>query len=667
MPAARSTTAVLRFAGSLRKGVVFAPLAFHRLTEFNMRIVMLPLVLSLLQPAAASVTGNRPGPRERQDIPADYRWDVSRIYPDWATWEADLGRFDQLIAGYAALEGRLAEGAAVLLETQLRGDEMGQLAYKLYRYPQLQRDTDLRDNALLGRLQQVQTVFAKWRTATSWFTPELLALPQQQVTEWIDSTPGLAPYRFPLLDLYRQQLHVLDAEQERLLSLFSKFNGSPATVFGQLSTADAVFPEVTFGNGETFTMTYAGYARALRMLRNQADRRLAFESHFQVFSANRNTYAAIYTALLERNWANAQARRYSTTLEAALDDHAIPVAVVDNLIATVRANTAPLQRYHRLRREVLGLESYHLFDGSIPLVDRVREYTYEQALPLVLESLEFYGDAYLKQARQLLEGGFTDVYESVGKRAGAYSAGVYGVGPYTLLNYNDTLDSVFTLAHELGHSMHTVLADTHQPFATASYTIFVAEVASTMNEKLLLQVLLDRARDPEERIALILHQIEGIVGTFYAQVLFADFERQAHRAIESGQPMTADTLAEIYRQLLLDYYGDAVDHDPLYELTWARIPHFYNSPYYVYQYATCYASSSVIYERLNSLPEGAQRTAAIEQYLDLLRAGGNDHPMEQLRKAGVDLAQPEAITAVAHELDRLVGLLEAEMKPRRSR
>lgn len=628
---------------------------------------MLILGLSMLPPAAATVTGSRPAIRDRSEIPEQYRWDFSMIYPDWSSWEADLRHFSGLIEAYTKLRGRLAEGPEVLLESQLRGDEMGQLAYRLYRYPQLQRDTDLRDNTLLSRLQEVQSVFARWRTATAWFNPELLAIPEDQVRSWIDATPGLAPYRFPLLDLFRQQRHVLNADQEHLLSLFSKFNGAPPTVYGQLSTADAVFPEITFSTGETASMTYAGYTRALRTLRRQEDRRLAFEGHYQTFARNRNTYAAIYAALLERNWATAQARNYENTLQAALDDHAIPTAVYENLIATVRANTEPLRRYHRLRREVLGLEQYHLFDGSIPLVDRVREYPYDESLPLVLESLEFYGDDYVDKARRLLEGGFTDVYENEGKRTGAYSAGVYGVGPYTLLNYNDTIDAVFTLAHELGHSMHTVLADEHQPFATANYTIFVAEVASTMNEKLLLQVLLDRVTDPEDRIALILHQIEGIVGTFYAQVLFADFERRAHKVVEAGGPVTADTLSVLYRDLLRDYYGDAVDHNALYDLTWTRIPHFYNSPYYVYQYATCYASSSVIYERLMGLPEGPERAAEIERYLELLRAGGNDHPMEQLRRAGVDLTQPETIEAVAHELDRLVSLLESELAPLRSR
>lgn len=625
---------------------------------------MLFLTSAVFWGAASASTSGRPTTRNRAEIPAEYRWDFSRIYPSWEAWEADLASFDGMISGYEGLRGRLGSGPEVLLEAMTRGDEMGQLAYKLYRYPQLQRDTDLRDNTLLGRLQQVQTVFAKWRTATAWFSPELLTLPEPQVVAWIEATPGLAPYRFPLLDTFRQQRHVLDAEQERLLSLFSKFNGAPGTVYGQLSTADTQFPEVTFSNGDKVVVSYAAYARALRTLREQADRRLAFEGHYDTFVRNKNTYAAIYTALLERNWAVAQARKYENTLEAAIDDNAIPTSVVENLIATVRTQTAPLQRYHRLRRQVLGLEKYYLYDGSVPLVDHVHEYSYDAALPLVLESLAPYGEDYVAKARRLLEQGFTDVYENEGKRAGAYSAGVYGVGPYTLLNYNDTLDSVFTLAHELGHSMHTVLADEHQPFATASYTIFVAEVASTMNEKFLLQVLLDRAQDRDERVALILHQIEGITGTFYAQVLFADFERQAHRLVEEGKPVTADSLSEIYRQLLVDYYGDAVDQDSRYDFTWTRIPHFYNSPYYVYQYATCYASSSVIYDRVQAEPAGPARTAAVERYLDLLRAGGNDHPMEQLRRAGVDLTQPEAIESVARELDRLVTLLETELLPK---
>ena len=329
------------------------------------------------------------------------------------------------------------------------------------------------------------------------------------------------------------------------------------------------------------------------------------------------------------------------------------------LVDTVRGGTAPLQRYARLRKKLLGVEAYHLYDASIPIFKSDRVYPYDEVKDLVIASVAPLGPDYTAKYRKFVAGGRIDVFENEGKRSGAYSAGVYGVGPYLLLNYNDTLDAVFTFAHEAGHAMHTVLSYETQPFVTADYTIFVAEVASTTNERFLLDKLLATTADPRERFLLLQHAVDSIVGTFYTQVLFADFELQAHQLAEQGQPVTAEVLCGIYGKLLKDYYGDAVTIDDLYRYTWTRIPHFYNSPYYVYQYATCFASSAKLFKDMTTGDE-VSRQAATERYLTLLRSGGNDHPMAQLQKAGVDLTQRQTVQAVIDQMEELVSRMETE-------
>jgi oligoendopeptidase F len=380
-----------------------------------------------------------------------------------------------------------------------------------------------------------------------------------------------------------------------------------------------------------------------------------------VYEATVNTYASLYNGVLQRDWFYAQARNYRSTLDAALHGNDIPTAVVENLIEATRTGTEPLRRYHRLRKRVLGLDAYHSYDTSIPLVDFERKYPYEDVLEWLPASVARLGPEYQRLMREVLGGQSLDVYENPGKRSGAYSAPVYGVQPYMLLNYNDTLDAVFTLAHEMGHSMHTVLAHARQPFIYAGYTIFVAEVPSTLSEALFLEYMLERTTDERERIVLLQHAIDGITSTFYTQVLFADFELQAHRLVEDGKPVTADVLGDIYFGLLRAYHGDALDYDERSRVTWARIPHFFGTPYYVYQYATCYASSAHLMTQISSGSLG-ERMAAVERYRALLEAGGSDHPMVLLRRAGVDLGRPEPVRAVVARLDTLVTELEDALR-----
>jgi oligoendopeptidase F len=391
--------------------------------------------------------------------------------------------------------------------------------------------------------------------------------------------------------------------------------------------------------------------------REQSDRQKAFLAHYGTYDASLNTYATLYHGVCQRDWFHARARGYQTTLEAALHGNAIPRAVVDTLISATRAGVDPLRRYHRLRRRALGLERYCPYDFSIPIVEWNQRYAYADMLAPIVDAVAPLGDAYQARMWRGFRERWIDVYENDGKRSGAYSAPVYGVHPYMLMNWADTLDDVFTLAHEMGHTMHTMLSHERQPFVYSDYTIFVAEVPSTLSEALLLEHWLARTTDRRERIVLLQHAIDNITSTFYTQVLFADFELAAHERVERDEPITAEVLNELYKERFEAYYGDSVDMEPLTPITWARIPHFFNTPYYVYQYATCFATAAKIAKSITDGPPAA-RSAAVDRYLTLLGAGGSDHPMTLLQQAGVDLSEPSTINAVVDQLESLVGRLE---------
>jgi oligoendopeptidase F len=597
----------------------------------------------------------------RDEIPDRFKWNLKGIFEDWDAWQEGYQQLDGKLDEFAALRGTLAGGAGRILAALKLRDEIGQLEYKVWYFASLWHDQDQRDNVINARRQQVQILFGKAAQAGAWFDPELLQIPLPTVQQWIADLPELAVYRFVLEDLYRQQEHVLDEKGEHLLSLSSRFSSAPNDAYAALSTADVKHPVVKLPSGTDVTLTYGQYRAILATNRSQADRAAAFQEFHKIFEANVNTYASLYNAVLQRDWFHAQARGYRTTLDAALHANNIPPAVVENLIAQTKAGTEPLRRYHRLRKKALGLATYHTYDATVPLVEFDRRYQYEDVLHWLPASVAPLGPDYQRQLRAILDGQCIDVYENPGKRSGAYSAPVYGCQPYMLLNYNDTLDAVFTLAHEIGHSMHTVLAHAHQPFVYAGYTIFVAEVPSTLSEGFFLNYMLEQTTNEAERIGLLQHAIDGIVGTFYTQVMFADYELQAHRLVEAGKPVTSDVLAEIYFGLLQAYHGDAIDYDQQSRLTWARIPHFYSTPYYVYQYATCFASSAQLMKELTTGPE-PERRAAIDRYLMLLKAGGSDHPMTLLQRAGVDLSQPEPVRAVVAQLDTLVSELEAALE-----
>jgi oligoendopeptidase F len=606
------------------------------------------------------------GPRDRAAVEERYTWQLNDIFAGWTEWEAACRALSDAIDRFSALQGTLGQGGERLLEALQTMDAAGQLAYKVWYFVALKYDEDQRDNEANARRQDVQALLARWTQVTSWFNPELLKIPLDTLRRWMEQSDPLAVYRFALEEVYRLQEHVLDENGERILALSARVQDSAHEAYEALSTADIKYPTVTLSDGQVVQVTYSKYRAMLDTCRVQADRALAFTALHETFAVNVNTYAALYNAVLQRDWFSARARHYEATLDAALFGNAIPRSVVETLVSTAKGGVQPFRDYHRLRRQLLQLDKYHVYDTSLPVLEFDQRYDYDQVLEWLVESVAPLGPEYQALLKTGLTSRWIDVYENLGKRSGAYSAPVYGVHPYMLLNYNDTLDAVFTLAHEMGHSMHTLLTHDAQPFVYSNYTIFVAEVPSTLSEALLLEHMLVRSNDPRERAVLLQHAIDGILGTFYTQVLFADFELQAHRLVEDGKPVTADSLGEIYFSLLHEYYGDSLDYDELSRVTWARIPHFFASPYYVYQYATCYASSAKLIREITTGPASARRTA-VERYLQLLRAGGSNHPMVLLAEAGVDLRAADTVRAVVDELGHLVARLQRELEQLGSR
>lgn len=595
---------------------------------------------------------------KRDNVGQEYKWNLSDIYENYSAWEKDFEKVSELKKELAGFKGQFGNEGK-LLEFFQKQEEMDKISYKLYRYPQLARDLNSSDKEAVEHLQKVQFLFAEISTELSWVNSELVEN-RENIEKWIEKKE-FDDYRFGLKNLFRLQKHILEEKESKLLSYYSSFFSAPRSIYSEVTVMDVEWPQVTLSSGEKVDVTPANYSKILSTNRNQEDRKLMFETFYTIYEKKKNTIAAIYNSILQKGIASKKAYNYDSFLLSHLESDNIPEEIYLNLVNTAKNNTKPLQRYLKLRKRILGLEKYYNFDGSINLIEFDKEYEYDDAKEIVLNSVAPLGKDYVEKMKKAISEGWLDVFEAKGKRTGAYSAGVYGVHPYMLLNYNKTLDSVFTLAHELGHTLHTLYSDENQPFSMADYTIFVAEVASTFNERLLLDYMLENTNDPKERIALLEQEIGNIVGTFYFQALLADYEYQSHKLAEAGEPITAEVLSKIMEDLFDKYYGDIIEKDDLIYIFWARVPHFFNSPFYVYQYATCFASSAILYEKMINSSDEIEKKQALDKYIQLLSSGGNDFPMEQLKKAGVDLSKIETIEAVAKQFDLLLDKLEVEI------
>ena len=594
--------------------------------------------------------------KDRKTIEQKYKWNLNDIYENYDMWESDLEKFEKLAKEVPKYKGQIKNSSEKFVELELLMEKIARLLDRLYLYPYMLKDLDSTDEMTSIKMQEIEMIYTKFGTETAWIAPEMLEIPEETMNEWIKKHPELEERKFGLSEMYRLRKHVLSEDKEQLLSHFSQFMGSSSDIYGELSISDMKWNTVKLSTGEELAVSNGVYSKILATNRNQEDRKLAFEALYKSYENSKNTFAAIYRAIIQQNVASCNARSYESCLDRALENKNIPKEVYFSLVNSAQENTAPLRRYIELRKKALKLKEYHYYDNSINIVDYNKVFKYDDAKEIVLNSVKPLGEDYQAKMKRAISEGWLDVFETKNKRSGAYSINIYDVHPYMLLNYQETMDAVFTLAHELGHTLHSIHSSEAQPYSTADYTIFVAEVASTFNERLLLDYMLENSDDSLEKIALLEQALGNIVGTYYIQTLFASYEYEAHKMIEEYKAVTPDILSDIMYSLFKKYFGDSVTIDELQKIIWSRIPHFFRSPFYVYQYATSFASSAKLYENLKTNPESR------EKYLTLLKSGGNNHPMEQLKLAGVDLTKKESFDSVAKEFDRLLDVLEEELK-----
>ncbi len=588
----------------------------------------------------------------RDQIEEKYRWDLSSIFPDDAAFEAALEAAKELPAQFAAYQGKISQSAADLL-AYLELDDQADLALtKLVNYAQRKSDEDTRESRYQDYSSQVMTLWVSLSSACAWFTSELLSLTEDQMEAFYAAEPGLEVYRRCLDVIFQQRAHVLSPAEEKLLAAAGDMANQPDNIFSLLNDADLTFPDAVDAQGEKHPVTHGSYV-PLMMSTDRTLRESAYENLYSTYHQFRNTFAATLGAQNKQLKFFADARHYDSALEAALSGNEVPTEVYTNLIETVHSNMPAMYRYVGLRKEILGVDQLKFSDLYVPIVDECDlTFTYEEACDIILKALEPMGEDYLALVRKGLSERWVDVYETPGKRSGAYSAGGYGMHPVILMNFQGKLDDVFTLIHEMGHSIHTYLSCANQPVCYSDYVIFVAEVASTCNEALLTRYFLDHAKNERERAYFLNHFLEQFRATLYRQTMFAEFELKVSQLVASGAGVTADALCSMYKELNRLYFGDGIELDDRIALEWARIPHFYYR-FYVYQYATGFAAAIALSQRIVELGEQGR-----EDYLGFLKGGSSKPPIELLRGAGVDMLSPKPVEDALAQFSDLVEEME---------
>ena len=584
----------------------------------------------------------------REEIPEQYHWDLTSIYESDDAFLTALEEAKKLPGQCAAFQGKISQSAADLLAFLKLDDEVSLAFTRLINYAERKSDEDTRSSRYQDFSSQVMALYVQVAAAASWFSAELLTLDDKQMAAFYRKEPGLELYRRSLDVIFRRRAHVLSPAEEKLLASASDMAGQPGNIFSLLNDADLTFADATDSKGGTHPVTHGSYI-PLMMSPDRVLRKSAYESLYAGFGQFRNTFAATLGAQNKQMKFFSDARRYDSALASALDGNEVPTEVYTNLIDAVHKNLPALHKYVDLRKKLLGLDDLRFYDLYVPIVDDIDlTFTYEEAKEIILEALKPMGEDYLALVRRGLSERWVDVYETPGKRSGAYSAGGFGMHPVILMNFQGKLDDVFTLIHEMGHSIHTYLSCENQPVCYSDYVIFVAEVASTCNEALLTRYFLDHAKNEREHAYFLNHFLEQFRATLYRQTMFAEFELEVSEMVAQGAGVTADALCAKYRALNERYFGDGIVVDDQIALEWARIPHFYYQ-FYVYQYATGFAAAIALSQRI--LDEGAP---ARDDYLGFLRGGSSKPPIELLRGAGVDMMSTRPVEDALALFDRMI-------------
>lgn len=589
---------------------------------------------------------------KRTELPDEAKWRLEDIYPADDGWEGDFRKVKELLPQAQDLRGRLVTSADNLLQGLSLSDEIGELVERLYAYARMRRDEDNSVTQYQAMTDRAATLLAEAGAATSFITPEILAAEPGAIEAMLAQSPDLALYRHLLEDTLRHRPHTLSSELEQLLAKTQEMAQGPETIFSMFSHADLKFPNIRDEAGNEVPLSEGRLIRFLESPDRRV-RREAFQGLLQTYGKYANTLAAVHAASVKKDVFYARVRNFPSALAASLHAANIPVSVYTNLIDTVHRHLPLLHRYLEVRKRRLGLDELRMYDLYTPIVQEAdRKVPYAEAAETVAASLAPLGDEYLTSLRRGLAGHWVDVYENEGKTSGAYSWGAYGSHPFVLLNYQDTVNDMFTLAHEFGHAMHSFFSQAAQPYVYHSYPTFLAEVASTFNENLLMHHLLGRTKDPKERLFLVNHHLEGFRTVVFRQTMFAEFEMLTHQKAEAGEALTPELLKGMYRELNLKYYGAVVNVDDEIAMEWARIPHFYRA-FYVYQYATGYSAATALSQKV--LSEGQP---AVDRYLEFLQAGGSDYPIDILQRAGVDMTTPQPVEAALGVFGKLVEEME---------
>jgi oligoendopeptidase F len=595
--------------------------------------------------------------RERSEIAAQYKWNLKDLYPSDEAWnkakEEIAARFDEV----TKYKGKLTSSASTLLACLELDSQISKELGRLFCYASMKSDEDTGNSKYLGFKQEMQQLSTNYNSKTAFITPEITELDKQQIDDFMEQQPGLKIYKMDLYNILRMKAHTLSESGEKLLAEAGLMADSPSSIYGVFSDAEMPYPEIKLSDGTTARLTKAGYSR-YRAVPNRSDREAVFNAFWGAFNKFKGTFGTDLYAEVKKDMFYARARNYESSLQSALDKNNIPTEVYTNLIKNVTDNLDSFYRYLKLKKRMLGVETLEYSDIYAPVVKGIDlQYTYDEAEKLVLDALAPLGPDYRRVVEEAFKQRWIDVYPSPGKRSGAYSNGeAYDVHPYILLNYNGQYEDVSTLAHELGHTMQSYYSNKTQPYPTADYPIFVAEVASTFNETLLIDKMLEEIKDDDTRLSLLMNYLDGIKGTVFRQTQFAEFELRMHEMAERGEPLTGDVLTKLYGDILKKYYGNdkGICHiDDLYTVEWAYIPHFYYN-FYVYQYATSFTASTALAEKVL-----AKEKDAVKNYIDFLSAGGSEYPIGLLKKAGVDMTTAEPFQKTMAAMNRTMDEIEA--------